>query len=143
MSVDKGKHDIDDEADRLKALALVASLASDNADEVKGHFSEQAVIMGATLQAVINGKRELWMWRGLAIVLFLMMISTSIITAMQDIQRHASDNIERATNWTLIKQGLERNRAMLDHNYQAIQVVDEHLRQCSGCHSHPTTGSTK
>lgn len=29
-------------------------------------------------------------------------------------------------------------KRMLDKQYTELQLVDEHLRQCSGCHSHPS-----
>jgi hypothetical protein len=83
--------------------------------------------------------KEMYSWRGLAIfliVLFTCIVSTGYV--FEERQR-GLDNKERAYHWTIMEQGLERNRAMVSKNYDTVMLVDEHLRQCSGCHSHPTT----
>jgi hypothetical protein len=75
-------------------------------------------------------RKELWMWRGVAILFILILSLTTIVTFYLDRNQHMRDNIERAAHWQKIEDGVGQNN-------EAIQRVDEHLRQCSGCHTHP------
>jgi hypothetical protein len=80
---------------------------------------------------------EIWMWRGAAVFILLLVLLTNIITFIVDRSQHNKENIERAAAWQTIIGNVTENRAALNRNSDAIQLVDEHLRQCSGCHSHP------
>lgn len=88
-----------------------------------------------------NGKftmeKELWAWRAMMIFLLLTNLITSFITFQIDRSQHAIDNKERAAAWQYMKDRLEGNRSMIMKNHEAVLTIDEHLRQCSGCHSHP------
>jgi hypothetical protein len=80
--------------------------------------------------------------------------------------QRAYDVRERAAHWQMIEDGIKSNKELLIRqlensdesiahmqsendfqntvktmilkNHEAILRVDEHLRQCSGCHSHPS-----
>lgn len=80
---------------------------------------------------------EIWMWRGAAIFILLLVLLTDIMTFVVDRGQHNKENIERAAAWQTIIGDVKANHEALSRNADAIQRVDEHLRQCSGCHSHP------
>ncbi len=82
-------------------------------------------------------EKELWMWRGLLIFLLLMDLTVTTITFIVDRGQHASDNAARAGVWQYLKDRTDGNRAMISKNHDAILLVDDHLRQCMGCHAHP------
>jgi hypothetical protein len=83
----------------------------------------------------VGVKKELWMWRGAAILLLIANLVLTTQFAISDSYRHAQDNKERAENWAILKTNLEGNRRM-------IYNVDEHLRQCLGCHAHAPMTTT-
>lgn len=99
--------------------------------------------------SALNGKsdfvviRELWMWRGMAIFLLMMLLIVNFITFTIDRSQHAKDNAERAATWQELKAGANSNRAMILKNYDAIlknsQDVNElrnEVRRCASCHGH-------
>jgi hypothetical protein len=110
-------------------------------------------------------EKELWMWRGFAIFLLCMLLVLYYIDARSEAQDRNYDNRQRAEHWAKIEAMIQENRSLLHQalatdssdatrhfqaeadsdrsqrsmilkNYEAIQKVDEHLRECVGCHSH-------
>jgi hypothetical protein len=92
--------------------------------------------------------KEVHLWRSLVILLLVINLCASGVAYLLDVNQHASDNALRAQNWAELKGGIlknyetinanfDRQRLMTLKNYEAILRNDEHLRQCSGCHSHP------
>ena len=69
-------------------------------------------------------------WRGFMILLLVIFIGVVVLSFIFDQRQHASDNKERAAAWTKIEDGIAANAI-------AIHQVDDHLQQCSHCHSHP------
>lgn len=94
-------------------------------------------VIERTFDALRNQQeKEMYSWRALSVfVLILLIAITSVGMYFSSIQR-GWDNKERARNWTLIQTAIETNKHALRDNKSAIDKVDEHLRQCSGCHSH-------
>ena len=82
-------------------------------------------------------RKELWMWRGFIILLLIINLITVFITFSIDRTQHAVDNAQRAAAWQELRDRTNGNRNMIMKNHEAILAVDEHLRQCAGCHSHP------
>lgn len=82
-------------------------------------------------------ERELWMWRGFAILLLLILAITNVTTYLVDRDQHSTDNSQRARAWATIEANQGQIKDLINGNHEAILTVDDHLRQCSGCHSHP------
>jgi len=72
--------------------------------------------------------RELWMWRGFAVLLLVILIVSTLTTYLSDVRQHALDNAERAAAWTRIEAGLKLNG-------ERIQNVDNRMQQCTRCHN--------
>jgi hypothetical protein len=81
----------------------------------------------------MNGENELlrekWAWRGFAIFMLILNLLVTIITNVQDINRHAADNYARAQHWQKLEDGVDRNSRM-------ILTLDDHMRECLRCHAH-------
>jgi len=72
--------------------------------------------------------RELWMWRGFAILLMLLIMVTTVIQFYTDGQRQAYDNKVRAEAWTKIELGVETNA-------RSLAEVRRQLEHCTQCHT--------
>lgn len=90
-------------------------------------------------------EREFFLWRASAFLGLLMLICIFIMSLILSSKWRNEDNIERQKNWTQIKEGIvqnkeiikitdERERAMIMQNFKKLELIDEHLRQCYGCH---------
>jgi hypothetical protein len=117
-----------------KEVELIAKITSAVATETAA-TAELAAINRIQNRRELDSKKELWMWRGAAIFLLIINIVFSTQIALEESVKRGQDNKERAENWTAIRSGLESNRRM-------IYNVDEHLRQCLGCHSHALAAPT-
>ena len=82
-------------------------------------------------------RKELWMWRGVTIIILLIALITNLITFFVDRDQHAKDNQERAAAWQMLYGKADRNKDLIQRNAESVSKLEEHLRQCSGCHSHP------
>lgn len=83
------------------------------------------------------------MWRGIAIIILLIMFLTDAVTFFIDRDQHSKDNSDRASAWQELKDGVRTNRAMIMKNYDAIIRNSEDVRElraevtrCSSCHGH-------
>lgn len=84
--------------------------------------------------------REIWIWRAGAIAMILFFASIEILKWKQltDHNRETKtfevgvqlSQIEMANSLVRIEQAVKSNR-------EAIATVDDHLFQCSNCHTHP------
>jgi uncharacterized protein HemX len=110
-----------------------------NAMEVKFNALERKFELLENTFAMLRDQnaRESYQWRSLVVLLLVLFIGITALGFVADQRQHGADNKERATHWTLIEQGNERNRGMIVKNWEALKEVDNHLRQCSECHSHP------
>jgi Na+/melibiose symporter-like transporter len=82
-------------------------------------------------------RKELWMWRGLMILLMIFLIVTTFLTYLKDKEQALEDESARSKAWTTIITNQDRLRAMIDKNHMFILRVDDQLRACSACHTHP------
>ena len=83
-------------------------------------------------------RRELWMWRGLMVVLLIILTLTTLATYLKDREQHSFDNEERARAWTTIIGNQKSIEEMLNYNYTTTLKVDTSLNRCMGCHSYVT-----
>jgi hypothetical protein len=82
-------------------------------------------------------RKELWMWRGVGILLIILWMVVTVSTFIQTKKEQSLSGIEHAQAWQLIKSNQSMIIGKLDKHYDATIRVDEHLRQCANCHSHP------
>lgn len=84
--------------------------------------------------------REIWVWRAGALAMILFFASIEILKWKQltDHNRETKAfEVGVQLTHTSIANSLIRNLDEIKANRVAIALVDEHLRQCSSCHSHP------
>jgi hypothetical protein len=81
-------------------------------------------------------RKELWMWRGIIILAITLFTVVSIFSYLANRDAVEYDRVERNKAWSTIQINQTRIMSKLDKHYDATILVDEHLRQCSNCHSH-------
>lgn len=84
--------------------------------------------------------KEIWTWRAAGILIVIMFTTIEALKWAQ-LNKHEDRSIAFESAVT-IKQDriismLDKHWAEIRDNGARISEVDEHLRQCSGCHSHP------
>jgi hypothetical protein len=77
--------------------------------------------------------REIWIWRSLILVMVLFFSGIEILKWKQ-LNNHNEISVVFQTK---IESDHARMIGMIARNYDMAVKIDEHLRQCSGCHSHP------
>jgi predicted negative regulator of RcsB-dependent stress response len=88
--------------------------------------------------AEIEFRKEIWMWRGVTILLVLILLITTAVTYFKDREQHAVDNTERAQAWQKILSNQDQLKGMIGLNYSTVVQVDNSLQRCMGCHSYTT-----
>jgi hypothetical protein len=113
-----------------------------HAKDVQNLDTKDAVIKNLAY-AVSNGKRALWAWRGLVVILLLGFIVITMITYSIDRDQHAYDNRVRAENWGKMENGISANKELLlkienemyglpeQARQRAIISLDQYLRDSS------------
>jgi hypothetical protein len=77
--------------------------------------------------------REIWFWRGTAILLLLILLGVNVISFLEDERRDR----ERLANWAQIQHGIAMNAKGIDTAGANIVRLDDHLLACLTCHAHP------
>jgi hypothetical protein len=86
--------------------------------------------------AEIEFRKEIWMWRGVTILLVLVLLITTAVTYFKDREQHSLDNTERAKNWQRILSNQEQLKGMIGISHITITQIDNSLQRCMGCHSY-------
>lgn len=84
--------------------------------------------------------REIWIWRAgaLAMILFFATIEILKWKQLTDHNRETrAFEVGVQLNQVAMANALTRIEKSVNNNREAIATVDNHLFQCSGCHSHP------
>lgn len=82
----------------------------------------------------IELRKELWMWRGVTILVMLILLVAHVTTFYLDRDKQARDDAARIRNWTLILANQDRIRSMLLMNRQLVGDINQKLEQCGSCH---------
>lgn len=84
--------------------------------------------------------REIWMWRA-AGILIVLLFSTIELLKWRQLVQHNNESIVFETKVAINQERmlgmLQRHWTEIKENSARIATVDEHLRECSACHSHP------
>jgi hypothetical protein len=87
----------------------------------------------------VKYRAEATILRWFIIMLLVMACAAGVGGFFLEERFRSIDNEARAQHWEKLEQGQARIRGMLDKQYTLSMQNDEHLRQCTGCHSHHKT----